>query len=307
MPRRFAPSPERELWAAAASRWRWRPLLPHPRRHPPWAGLPTDGETVDLAVHFLGMHVGKPPLLPGTHGGQRPGIAVFRQGTGAAPHVEPTPRLSGHRPLAAEATTVAHAGAAALLVFPMRPGLCHRRNLSMQMAKLILRFAARVNPKSQGHFPELGGPETAPCRACGRDAGRPAVGIERGRQAEWGCWSCVGECPQLVEMLARTSGPVSTAEIPRYRRTLMVLSFGSSIRGGTYAQYHHSICGGSTLSTMSAGMCQAPMSARFPENPPISVASSKLLGDNTNGPSVLRVPSWVKQPLGHYYNGCRLI
>ena len=58
---------------------------------------------------------------------------------------------------------------------------------------------------------------------------------------------------------------------------------------------------GSTLSTMSAGMCQAPMSARFPENPLISVATSKLLGDNTNGPSVLRVPPWVKQPLGRYY------
>ena len=60
---------------------------------------------------------------------------------------------------------------------------------------------------------------------------------------------------------------------------------------------------GSTLSTMSAGMCQAPMSARFPENPLISVATSKLLGDNTNGPSVLRVPPWVKQPLGRYYMG----
>jgi hypothetical protein len=40
---------------------------------------------------------------------------------------------------------------------------------------------------------------------------------------------------------------------------------------------------------------------RFPENPLISVGTSKSLGDNVNGPSVIRVPSWIEHPLGRYY------
>jgi hypothetical protein len=56
--------------------------------------------------------------------------------------MEPTPRLAGHGPLLAKAVAVTHAGAAALLIFPMRAGLCHRRDLSMQMAFLILHLGA---------------------------------------------------------------------------------------------------------------------------------------------------------------------
>jgi hypothetical protein len=70
------------------------------------------------------------------------GLAILRYGACAAPAVEPTPRLAGHRPLPAKAVTVAHAGAAALFVFPMRAGLCHRRDLSMQMAFLIVHLGA---------------------------------------------------------------------------------------------------------------------------------------------------------------------
>src|SRR5213592_2464641 len=40
---------------------------------------------------------------------------------------------------------------------------------------------------------------------------------------------------------------------------------------------------------------------RLSANPLITVASSASLGDNVNGPSIIRVPSWVKQPLGRYY------
>ena len=40
---------------------------------------------------------------------------------------------------------------------------------------------------------------------------------------------------------------------------------------------------------------------RFPENPLISVATSKSVGDNVNGPSVIRVPPWIEHPLGRYY------
>jgi hypothetical protein len=31
------------------------------------------------------------------------------------------------------------------------------------------------------------------------------------------------------------------------------------------------------------------------------VATSKSVGDNVNGPSVIRVPSWIEHPLGRYY------
>ncbi|HYL37998.1 MAG TPA: hypothetical protein VEV17_18930 [Bryobacteraceae bacterium] len=50
-----------------------------------------------------------------------------------------------------------------------------------------------------------------------------------------------------------------------------------------------------------AALCQTPSALRFSENPLITVASSKSLGDNVNGPSVIRVPSWIEHPLGRYY------
>jgi hypothetical protein len=40
---------------------------------------------------------------------------------------------------------------------------------------------------------------------------------------------------------------------------------------------------------------------RFPQDPLITQEMSKTLGDNVNGPSVIRVPSWVAKPLGRYY------
>ena len=40
---------------------------------------------------------------------------------------------------------------------------------------------------------------------------------------------------------------------------------------------------------------------RFPQNPIITPASSATLGENINGPSLIRVPPWVGQPLGQYY------
>src|SRR5215813_13916634 len=40
---------------------------------------------------------------------------------------------------------------------------------------------------------------------------------------------------------------------------------------------------------------------RLPQNPLITLSSSKTLGDNINGPSIIRVPSWVDHPLGRYY------
>ena len=40
---------------------------------------------------------------------------------------------------------------------------------------------------------------------------------------------------------------------------------------------------------------------RLLSNPLITVSSSPSLGDNVNGPSVIRVPEWVERPLGRYY------
>ncbi|MSO61341.1 MAG: hypothetical protein EXQ50_04505 [Acidobacteria bacterium] len=40
---------------------------------------------------------------------------------------------------------------------------------------------------------------------------------------------------------------------------------------------------------------------RLSQNPLITTRSSRSLGDNVNGPSVIRVPSWVARPLGRYY------
>ena len=40
---------------------------------------------------------------------------------------------------------------------------------------------------------------------------------------------------------------------------------------------------------------------RSEHNPLITFASSPSLGENINGPSVIRVPDWIDNPLGKYY------
>ena len=40
---------------------------------------------------------------------------------------------------------------------------------------------------------------------------------------------------------------------------------------------------------------------RFSQNPIITPASSPTIGDNIDGPSLIRVPSWIERPLGRYY------
>jgi hypothetical protein len=41
--------------------------------------------------------------------------------------------------------------------------------------------------------------------------------------------------------------------------------------------------------------------ARCPNNPLIDFISSVSIGKNVNGPSVIKVPDWIKNPLGKYY------
>ena len=56
------------------------------------------------------------------------------------------------------------------------------------------------------------------------------------------------------------------------------------------------------LPTASAQSAGGPLNARrLTQNPLITVSSSPTLGDNVNGPTVIRVPDWVNRPLGKYY------
>lgn len=41
--------------------------------------------------------------------------------------------------------------------------------------------------------------------------------------------------------------------------------------------------------------------SRFPENPIIHAGLDEQIGQNINGPSLIRVPTWVPRPLGRYY------
>jgi hypothetical protein len=49
------------------------------------------------------------------------------------------------------------------------------------------------------------------------------------------------------------------------------------------------------------GEATALQPRRFDTNPLITRASSASLGDNINGPSIIRVPAWVQDPKGKYY------
>jgi len=55
------------------------------------------------------------------------------------------------------------------------------------------------------------------------------------------------------------------------------------------------------IALAGAGADPAVTVTRFSENPLITLGMSPTIGDNANGPTVIRVPGWVKQPLGRYY------
>jgi hypothetical protein len=64
----------------------------------------------------------------------------------------------------------------------------------------------------------------------------------------------------------------------------------------------HVLALGGLASCLATPLARADVAAqRFPENPLVSVRSDPSVGDNVNGPSVIKVPSWVKRPLGKYY------
>src|SRR5690349_7973801 len=49
------------------------------------------------------------------------------------------------------------------------------------------------------------------------------------------------------------------------------------------------------------GPVQDIRAVRFQQNPIITEASGSKIGNNINGPSLIRVPSWLPNPLGRYY------
>jgi len=51
----------------------------------------------------------------------------------------------------------------------------------------------------------------------------------------------------------------------------------------------------------ATGWAAEIQATRFAENPLITVDTSPSIGDNVNGPSIIRVPDWVQKPLGRYY------
>lgn len=59
------------------------------------------------------------------------------------------------------------------------------------------------------------------------------------------------------------------------------------------------------LAVLAWGIAPAPaagvVATRFAENPLVTVRSDPSVGDNVNGPSIIKVPGWVKNPLGKYY------
>ena len=56
-----------------------------------------------------------------------------------------------------------------------------------------------------------------------------------------------------------------------------------------------------TVSGMALIRAAEVRAIRFKENPLITLAMSPSIGDNVNGPTVIRVPAWVERPLGRYY------
>jgi hypothetical protein len=70
--------------------------------------------------------------------------------------MQPTARLAAYRPLAAEAVTVTHTGAATLFVFAVGTGLCHRDNFSSDATANLLQAIGGVNPTGgKGDFSSI--------------------------------------------------------------------------------------------------------------------------------------------------------
>jgi hypothetical protein len=61
------------------------------------------------------------------------------------------------------------------------------------------------------------------------------------------------------------------------------------------------LLGGVAAFTSTIFASEGIRAIRFSENPIVVPATSQTLGNNINGPSLIRTPDWVKHPLGRYY------
>jgi hypothetical protein len=61
------------------------------------------------------------------------------------------------------------------------------------------------------------------------------------------------------------------------------------------------IFGSLTAVTSVISASKGVTAVRFLSDPIVVPAASESLGNNINGPSLIRVPEWVRHPLGRYY------
>ncbi len=79
------------------------------------------------------------------------------------------------------------------------------------------------------------------------------------------------------------------------------MTFATRLRG-LRAIGARSLLAASALALLPLQAAPARVTAvRLPQNPLITVSWSPSLGDNVNGPSIIRVPAWIPHPLGKYY------
>ena len=138
------------------------PPLPHPRGHPSCAGLPAAGETVDLARRFLSARRAWPRATgPCLRQSGRPCCA--RHGTDTA---------SCRAPVTCGRSLDGGARGRRSVVCPSREvrALPSAGPFDAD-GEILVRFAGRVNPKSQGQSPERRG---LVMPACIRDRARAA-------------------------------------------------------------------------------------------------------------------------------------
>ena len=118
---------------------------------------------------------------------------------------------------------------------------------------------------------------------------------------------------------ARSSGGVFPSAVQTY--VVMVAGANANAQQQRRAGVHHvphvgaqfrgdSRQGNGAVKRLAADRCSRPCAARwrftprdlratrFVENPLITLTTSPSIGDNANGPTVIRVPGWVQRPLG---------
>ncbi len=61
------------------------------------------------------------------------------------------------------------------------------------------------------------------------------------------------------------------------------------------------VAGGDSHKNVHTNIVESIIVTRSQKNPLITFSSSLSLGRNINGPSVIKVPAWIKKPLGKYY------